>query len=171
MVNVLERVHKLLTLATGSAGGEEARTAAMQAARLIVQHGLIVAEAPPRSNDELRPIVEQLLDVLLDVAWRERENESLVAVADIVDHAISSGDLQMNERTRAMTMLSNLAARERKRGVLVGYPGRNGGYHIATNVRLVDELRRLRGDAGARAEAHSQQGAPGLLDPVSVRGA
>lgn len=138
---VLDRVHKLLALATGSVGGEEARTAAVVAARLIVEHNLIqarpadVAEQGMREHEELRPIIRDLLTVFLDLAWQERKSEGLVTVPIIIDWAIEKEALRRSERERAMGMLANLVNQERKRGVIVSVRGRYGGYRMAPGVR------------------------------------
>lgn len=136
---VLDRVHKLLALATGSVGGEEARTAAVVAARLIVEHNLIkpsdVAEQGMREHEELRPIIHDLLAVFLDLAWQERNSDALVSVPIIIDWAIEKEALRGSERERAMGMLANLVNQERKRGVIVSIRGRYGGYRMAPGVR------------------------------------
>lgn len=143
---LLDRVHKLLALATGSVGGEEARTAAVVAARLIVQHNLIqapsveprvieVREPGMREHEELRPLIRELLKVFLDLAWQERKNDSLVTVPLVIDWAIDQELLRQSERERAMGMLGNLVHQERKRGVVVSIRGRYGGYRMAPGVR------------------------------------
>jgi hypothetical protein len=141
----LTKVHKLLALATGTAGGEEARTAAVIAVSLIVQHNLLgprpesLPPEPmleePRDHAELRPIIDHLLGVFLDLAWKERRSANLVTVPLIIDHAIETGDLFRVERERAMGMLANLVNREKKRKVLVSVRGRYGGYRMAQGVR------------------------------------
>ena len=140
---VLDRVHKLLALATGSVGGEEARTAAVVAARLIIENNLLQAqpvEVPEqghevREHEELRPIIRDLLDVFLDLAWQERKNDSLVTVPIVVDWAIEKEALRRSERERAMGMLANLVNQERRKGVIVSVRGRYGGYRMAPGVR------------------------------------
>lgn len=138
---VLDRVHKLLALATGSVGGEEARTAAVVAARLIIENNLIpvrpsdVAEQGMREHEELRPIIRDLLAVFLDLAWKERKSDALVTVPIVIDWAIEKEALRRSERERAMGMLANLVNQERKRGVIVSVRGRYGGYRMAPGVR------------------------------------
>ena len=134
------KVQRLLALATGATGGEEARTAAIVAARLIVEHNLLGATkaavaARPRPHDELRSVIHTLLQTFIDVAWRERRTDNLVTVPVVVDHAIQNGDLHVCERERAMAMLANLVNQEKRRGVLVSVRGRYGGYRLASGVR------------------------------------
>lgn len=134
----LTKVQRLLALATGVAGGEEARTAAIVAARLIVEHDLLgatKAAVAARPHDELRSIIHSLLQVFVDVAWRERRTDNLVTVPDVVGHAIQHGDLHVCERERAIAMLANLVNQEKRRGVLVSVRGRYGGYRLASGVR------------------------------------
>lgn len=145
MNSVLDKVNKLLSLATGSVGGEEARTAALLAARLIVSNKLLThphaatpAEKPPaaaRSPKELRPIVNRLLRDLISVAEAERESGALITVANVIDWAVETELLSESERSKSTMMLANLARQERRKGVLSSIRGRNGGYKIATISR------------------------------------
>jgi uncharacterized protein DUF2786 len=69
----IERVRKLLALASPGSGAseEEARTAAMQAVRLVAEHGLSVDDAPPASAVDL--------DQVTTLAFRVIELEQALA--------------------------------------------------------------------------------------------
>lgn len=130
-----EKVRKLLTLATKGTG-EESRTAAHVAAKLIVEYQLLDdAGAPARTHSELRVISQRLLSAFLDKAWQNRKNKSfLLNVRQAVDEAVQQQVIRSNERAKLEKMLSSLVTRERQRGVLVGVRGRSGGYRLAPNV-------------------------------------
>lgn len=143
------KVSKLLSLATGAVGGEEARTAAFVAARLIVEYDLLAppppvvptVEAPvepvpePRTHDELRPLIQNLLEVMLDLIWQERNNDTVVTVPIVVDWAVETEILYPYERKRGLVMLTRLVQRKRRQGVIVSLRGRYGGYRMAPGVR------------------------------------
>lgn len=134
--SILDKVQKLLSLATRG-DGEEARTAALIAARLIVEHGMVgtarVEEC--RSCDELRETVQRLLASFMNAAWEGRRKGHLVTVPLIVDLAIQEGALRPSERAQGINMLANLVNQQKKRGVLVSVRGRYGGYRLAAGVR------------------------------------
>lgn len=135
MVTILEKVSKLLTMATRGEG-EEARTAALIAARLIVENNLLApVYEPPRTAVELKDVVDELLRAFLALAWEARKDkERLVTVPGVVDAAIGEGMLRRSEREKVLNLLGSRVIEERKRGVLVSVRGRNGGYRMAHGV-------------------------------------
>ena len=139
MTSPIEKVHKLLTLAVGEATPEqEARTAALLAARMIMEHGLL-SFAVPRDRRTLLDIAEELSQRLLDVAWGyRRKPEQFVQVGDVVGSAIKSGIITEVERKVVHEMLGNKVRYLRLKGVLVGQRGPYGGFRIAPGVRRQD---------------------------------
>lgn len=127
--------------ATGD--GEEQRTAALLAVRMIHEHRLLDAlTAPVRSHAALRGIARDLALRLVAVAYAERRSQAAIAASRIVDEAIAKGALSRAERERGIAMLSALGARLVKGAILVGVRGRAGGYRLAPGVTKKD-LERL----------------------------
>lgn len=133
---VRSKVQKLLALATDGAG-DESRTAAWIAAKLIVQHQLLdnAPSSQARGKNDLHDVAKKLLQVLLDAAWKNRKNPNhFVTVADIIALALRENIIREHEQQVVRVKLGALAAKERDRGILIGKRGRNGGYHLAPNV-------------------------------------
>lgn len=138
----IEKIRKLLVMATRGTQ-EEARTAAVIAAQMILDHDLLHPAPPPvepplpepRTPDQLRPIIDLLLEVFLAAAWEHRNTDRILRVPDIVDFGIGQKWLTRLERERANCLLSNRLTEERKKGVVVTIRGRYGGYRMAPKVR------------------------------------
>ena len=132
-MEVRQKVQQLLALAVQS-DGEEARTAAVLAARLIVEHKLLDTREPP--TEKLLANIEGLLGSFLQLAWEHRDDEDyLLTVPLLIDAAIRDGHLDRRDRERAQRLLGRRVAQERKRGVLQSIRGRYGGYRMAPGVR------------------------------------
>ena len=131
----LDRARKLVALAC-SGEGEEQRSAALIAVRYIAEHGLLGrASEPMRSHAELRPIIYRIMDAFVARAWEQRRRGPVLSLAAILDEAIAAGGLRAAERERALGMLSALASRLAREGILVGTRGRGGGYRLGQNVK------------------------------------
>jgi hypothetical protein len=136
---VAEKVLKLLTLAVGGDGQEE-RTAAHLAARLIMKHGLLGLSGAPqlpaaRSRAELLPISKALAEQLLDAAWAMRRSDDSIQVDMAVKLAVTRGDITEAERHIVRSQVATRMRAYRAQGVLVGERGPRGGYRMAPGVR------------------------------------
>lgn len=134
MTPVGEKVLKLLTLAVGG-GGEEERTAAHLAARLIMQHGLLSSGPQPRSRAELLPISHGLAADLVDLAWNLRRSTDTIQVCMAVQTALTQGLITEVERHIVRVQIAARMRAYRAQGVLVGARGPHGGYRMAPGVR------------------------------------
>ena len=134
VAQIIEKVHKLLAMATRGEG-EEARTAALIAAKFIVEHNLLGVPETPRPTSDLRDTVQELLQSFLHLAWaNRRKKDYLLTVPMVVDAAILEGSVRRSEREKVLVLLGNRVIEERKRGVLVSVRGRYGGYRMAQGV-------------------------------------
>lgn len=135
MSGQLDRARKLVALACAGEG-EEQRTAALIAVRYIAEHELLGrAGEPVRSHAELRPVIHVTMDQLFGRLWDGRKAGLSISAATMVDEAIQAGGLRPTERERAIAMVSALAARMVRDGLLEGVRGRAGGYRLGANVR------------------------------------
>ena len=130
MANVKTKVLRLLTLAVNG-DGEENRTAAMTAARLIMTHQLIRDE---EQAEALREIVKALHRTFLALAWERRDEDANLSVSMVVDAGINAGLLQAQDRKQAIRSLRRSLQIERKKGVLISLRGKHGGFRMAANV-------------------------------------
>ena len=131
----LDRARKLVALAC-SGEGEEQRSAALIAVRYIAEHGLLGRAAEPmRSHAELRPVIRLVMEHLFERLWEGRRHGLSISATAMVDEAIQAGGLRPTERERGIAMVSALAARMVRDGLLEGVRGRTGGYRLGAGVR------------------------------------
>lgn len=126
-----------MALALGGEG-EEARTAAVQAVRLIEKHGLLADGMRPRK--EILAVADDLSDELIRIAYEFKGD--WVQVADVVRGAIKIGTVRPSEFKLVCDLLRIRARRLRDKGVLVGRAGAGGGYAMPADVRRKIRSRR-----------------------------
>lgn len=125
-------------LATGkTTPGEEARTAAILAANLILEHKLL-SFVIPRDRKTLLNIAEDLATGLLDYAWDIRRKNELVQVGDVIECAIKNEVITEIERKIVHEMVGNKVRHLRRKGILVGTRGPYGGFKLAPGIRRGD---------------------------------
>lgn len=111
--------------------GEEARTAATLAAKLIIEHDLLVRPTSP----EFTRTIEALRQGFLNLAWQHRgDDDYLLTVPLMVEAAIEDGVLTPEDREKAIRCLGRRIRSDRSKGILQSVRGRYGGYRMAPGV-------------------------------------
>jgi len=131
VTSVEDKVLRLLNLAVRGEG-EESRTAALAAAKLIVANRLIRSK---ESDQEIHDVARSLYRSFMAIAWEKRNDlDYLLTVPMVVEAGLNANLFRPEDRKQITRIVSRLVLQERKKGVLLSTRGRYGGYRMASRV-------------------------------------